>query len=195
MQNRADIRLLVIDNYDSFTYNLVHLLEQLDVDLEVHRNDAFDLDFVERFTHILIGPGPNLPADSGVTLDVIAKFKSKKPIMGVCLGMQALLQDAGVEITNMPRVEHGMQDQITVSGGSRIFAGLPEQMAVGRYHSWGFKSGSDLNGFQCTAVGSDDYIMAIEHPQLMLYGVQFHPESIMTENGLSMLQNWIELTA
>ncbi len=189
----SSINIAVIDNYDSFTYNLVHLLEQLDVPLHVMRNDAINWQRIEQASHILIGPGPGVPTASGELMHLIQRYKKTKSILGVCLGMQALLEDEQVTMMNMPRVEHGMQDELEVKPGSKLFKDIGPKVKVGRYHSWAFSVESDLGGFASVATSSDGYVMAVEHHTLPLFGVQFHPESIMTENGLELVRNWLGL--
>jgi len=186
-------RILVIDNYDSFTYNLVHLLEQLDVYLEVKRNDEVSLDEVGTFSHILISPGPGVPEEAGVVPSVIEAYGGSRSILGVCLGFQCLLESRGAKLENMPRVQHGAQDRLKVNTDSVLFWGLPSEVSVGRYHSWACRPDQVPSQFRITATSEDGFVMAIEHEKLPLYGVQFHPESIMTEHGLAMVENWIGL--
>lgn len=184
--------IFVIDNYDSFTFNLVHLLEQLNVPIEVRRNDAFEVSEIEAYSHVLISPGPGLPQEAGKTMEVIREYLGKKSILGVCLGMQALLQHAGARISNMQTVEHGAQSQIKISKDSKIFQGLPNQIKVGRYHSWAFEIDALPKDYQELSKSEDGYLMAVQHRDLEVFGVQFHPESIMTEFGLEMMKNWLE---
>jgi anthranilate synthase component 2 len=184
-------RIFLVDNYDSFTYNLVHLLEQLEVELEVRRNDDFTLEEVDDFTHIMISPGPGLPMDAGLCPSLLERYAEKKSVFGVCLGMQLLLCREGAAMTNMPTVQHGMQDTIHCAGDCTLFKGLPEKIRVGRYHSWAFLPDHIPSRYRVTSLGSDGYVMAVEHQRLPLYGVQFHPESIMTEHGLDMVRNWL----
>jgi anthranilate synthase component II len=184
-------RIFLVDNYDSFTYNLVHLLEQLEVNMEVRRNDAFSLDEVNDFTHIMISPGPGLPKDTGLCPQLIERYGDQKSIFGVCLGMQLLLSRDGAAMTNMPTVQHGMQDTIQCVEECILFNGLPRKIRVGRYHSWAFLPENIPPHYRVTSLGSDGYVMAVEHRTLPLFGVQFHPESIMTEHGLGMVRNWL----
>lgn len=182
--------IFVIDNYDSFTYNLIHLLEQLPVSLTVRRNDAFEVDEVEEASHVLISPGPGLPKDAGHTMKVIDSYKDSKSVLGVCLGMQAMLEHSGVELRNLPIVQHGANDLIECEPESRLFRNLPARFHAGRYHSWGFLPEEIPAEYRVTAKSEDGYVMAVEHVSLPLMGVQFHPESIMTEHGLEMLHHW-----
>ncbi|MDP4686302.1 MAG: aminodeoxychorismate/anthranilate synthase component II [Salibacteraceae bacterium] len=185
--------IFVIDNYDSFTFNLVHLLEQLNVPIEVRRNDAFNIAVLEPYSHILISPGPGLPQEAGKTMQVIQTYFGQKSILGVCLGMQALLQHAGAEIQNMKTVQHGAQSQIDVSSDSKLFKGLPNKINVGRYHSWAFETDVLPSDYREVSRSDDGYLMAVQHKELDVHGVQFHPESIMTEFGLEMMKNWVGL--
>ncbi|NQV51969.1 MAG: aminodeoxychorismate/anthranilate synthase component II [Flavobacteriales bacterium] len=184
-------RILVVDNYDSFTYNLVHLLEALDVQVEVRRNDALTLDEVGLFSHVLISPGPGVPEEAGIVPELIRVYKGTRSILGVCLGMQCILHAAGAEMVNMPKVQHGAKERISIDVSARLFHGLPNHVQVGRYHSWAFQPEDVPDEFRVSAVSDDGFVMAIEHVSLPLFGVQFHPESIMTEHGMDMLRNWI----
>lgn len=183
--------IFVIDNYDSFTFNLVHLLEQLDVPIEVRRNDSFEIAELASFSHILISPGPGLPQEAGKTMQVIQTYLGKKSMLGVCLGMQALLEHAGAEIQNMITVQHGAQSQISVQSDSKLFKGLPNKINVGRYHSWAFDTKALPSDYIEISRSEDSYLMAVQHKELDVHGVQFHPESIMTEFGLEMMVNWV----
>jgi len=187
------IRVLVIDNYDSFTYNLVHLVEQITDQCTVVRNDAFDLSDIVPFSHIIIGPGPGLPQESGKVMELIMQYSASKSILGICLGMQALLVSDGSEMLNLSSVKHGAQDEITLCQPSKIFSGIPKKIMVGRYHSWAFKSDVITQNYRVSAFSDEGYVMAVEHKTLPLFGIQFHPESIMTEHGLLMIQNWMRV--
>lgn len=187
--------IFIIDNYDSFTFNLVHLVEQMDVDYAVKRNDNLDLEEVANYSHVLIGPGPGLPSESGRVLEVIEAYKHTKSMLGVCLGMQALLETHGGEMSNMPIVQHGAKSKAAVKRPSTLFHHLPDQFNVGRYHSWAFRPENVPAEFRITAQSEDAFIMAVEHSSLPLFGVQFHPESIMTEGGLQIMQSWLEASA
>ncbi|MEQ9188548.1 MAG: aminodeoxychorismate/anthranilate synthase component II [Cryomorphaceae bacterium] len=186
-------RILVIDNYDSFTYNLVHILQQLDVSVEVYRNNAISLEQVGTYSHILISPGPGIPAESGIVPQVIETYIHVRSIFGVCLGMQCILTHEGVEMVNMPEVQHGAQDQLEVRSHQGLFQGLPDVIEVGRYHSWAFQPEDVPDDYTVSALSSDGYVMAIEHTTLPLCGVQFHPESVMTSHGKKMIENWLSV--
>jgi anthranilate synthase component 2 len=186
--------ILIIDNYDSFTYNLVHLVNELGLECEVWRNDQFAIEDVEAFDKIILSPGPGIPSEAGLLLDVIAKYASTKSIFGVCLGQQAIAEAFGGSLYNLNQPMHGIATPIKVTDGDeKLFAGLPESFKVGRYHSW-VVSGNDLpDSLQVTAIDeADNSIMALKHKQYDVRGVQFHPESILTDYGKEMMQNWLK---
>ena len=187
-------KVLVIDNYDSFTYNLVHILRELGLDneLEVHRNDKITVDYVEGFEKILLSPGPGLPKDAGIMPEVIKRYASSKSIMGVCLGHQGIAESFGAELFNLPTVFHGVATQTKLTDEEDVlFKGLPSQFNVCRYHSWAVTPGGLPDVLKVTAVDETGNIMAIRHKSYRVRGVQFHPESIMTEHGIQMMENWI----
>ncbi|GGB28412.1 MULTISPECIES: anthranilate synthase component II [Mucilaginibacter] len=187
-------RILIIDNYDSFTYNLVHLVNELGLECEVWRNDQFAIEDVEAFDKIILSPGPGIPSEAGLLLDVIAKYAPTKSIFGVCLGQQAIAEAFGGSLYNLNQPMHGIATPIKVTDGDeKLFAGLPESFKVGRYHSW-VVSGNDLpDSLQVTAIDeADNSIMALKHKQYDVRGVQFHPESILTDYGKEMMQNWLK---
>lgn len=186
--------ILIIDNYDSFTYNLVHLVNELGLECEVWRNDQFAIEDVDAFDKIILSPGPGIPSEAGLLLDVIAKYAPTKSIFGVCLGQQAIAEVFGGSLYNLNQPMHGIATPIKVTDGDEeLFAGLPESFKVGRYHSW-VVSGNDLpDSLQVTAIDeADDSIMALKHKQYDVRGVQFHPESILTDYGKEMMQNWLK---
>jgi anthranilate synthase component II len=187
------MKILVLDNYDSFTYNLVHYLEQLtDAEIEVHRNDKITLEEIERFDKILLSPGPGIPLEAGILLDVIKKYAATKSILGVCLGHQAIAEVFGATLTNIEKVYHGVATPVEIIKEDTLFEGIPKKLNVGRYHSWV----ADVKGFpeilEITCVDEFGSIMAFRHKEYDLKGVQFHPESVLTEHGLQMIKNWIE---
>jgi anthranilate synthase component II len=188
----SKFRVFVVDNYDSFTYNLVHLVEQSSIECVVKRNDALKLEELEDFSHIIIGPGPGLPDESGLVLDIIQRYSSSKSILGICLGMQALLISDGIGMVNLQNVQHGAQDLISLQSDSKLFADIPQPIKVGRYHSWAFTLDDTSKNYRVIAESSDGHIMAIEHVSKPLFGIQFHPESIMTEHGFNMIENWLK---
>lgn len=187
-------RILIIDNYDSFTYNLVHLVNELGLGCEVWRNDQFAIEDVDAFDKIILSPGPGIPSEAGLLLDVIEKYAPTKSIFGVCLGQQAIAEAFGGSLYNLNQPMHGIATPIKVTDGEEeLFAGLPESFKVGRYHSW-VVSGNDLpDSLQVTAIDeADNSIMALKHKQYDVRGVQFHPESILTDFGKEMMQNWLK---
>ncbi|MDB5002169.1 MAG: Anthranilate synthase component 2 [Mucilaginibacter sp.] len=186
-------KILIIDNYDSFTYNLVHLVNEIGLQCEVWRNDKFNIDDVDAFDKIILSPGPGIPSEAGLLLDVIAKYAPSKSIFGVCLGQQAIAEVFGGKLYNLKQPMHGIATPITVTDDSeKLFAGLPHQFKVGRYHSWVVDEKSIPEVLTVTAVDEvDNSAMAIRHKQYDVRGVQFHPESILTEYGKEMLQNWL----
>ncbi|MEQ8472278.1 MAG: aminodeoxychorismate/anthranilate synthase component II [Marinoscillum sp.] len=187
-------KVLVIDNYDSFTYNLVHILRELGLDeqLEVHRNDKISVEYVDEFERILLSPGPGLPKDAGIMPEVIKKYSESKSILGVCLGHQGIAESFGADLFNLPTVFHGVKTETRLTEVSDVlFDSLPEVFDVCRYHSWAVTPGTLPGSLAVTAVDQAGNIMALKHKSLKVRGVQFHPESIMTEHGIKMMENWI----
>ncbi|NRF41654.1 aminodeoxychorismate/anthranilate synthase component II [Pedobacter foliorum] len=186
-------KVLVIDNYDSFTYNLVHLVNELGRDVEVWRNDKFELADVEQYDKILLSPGPGIPEEAGLLLDVIRTYASTKSIFGVCLGQQAIAEAFGGSLLNLGRPMHGIATPITVLDKNEVlFKDCPEVIKVGRYHSWVVSNEGLPDCFVVTATDDTDEIMALSHKTLDVRGVQFHPESVLTEYGKQMMKNWLE---
>jgi anthranilate synthase component 2 len=186
------MRVLLIDNYDSFTFNLVHAIEPLVDELVVWRNDAFALKDVASFDKIIFSPGPALPEEAGKMMEVIKMYHQSKPMLGVCLGFQALVEFFDGELVNFTPVRHGESQKINVDKLNSLFNGLSETEEVGLYHSWGITEGSLPDELDSIAVDKEKVVMAMKHKSLPLYGVQFHPESVMTPNGNKMLENWIK---
>jgi len=186
------MKLLVIDNYDSFTYNLVHDAEAiLGTTVTVRRNDALTLDEVADYDALLLSPGPGIPSEAGLLLDIIRRYATKKPMLGVCLGHQALGEAFGAALYNLPQVYHGIATPIKrTSAESVLLAGVERQMEVGRYHSWCIQPDSLPQEWVVTALDADGDIMAMRHEHLPLYGVQFHPESVLTPEGKMILANF-----
>lgn len=186
-------KVLVIDNYDSFTYNLVHLVNELGRDVEVWRNDKFELVDVEQYDKILLSPGPGIPEEAGLLLDVIRTYASTKSIFGVCLGQQAIAEAFGGSLLNLGRPMHGIATPIRVLDKNEVlFKDCPEVIKVGRYHSWVVSNEGLPDCFVVTATDDTNEIMALSHKTLDVRGVQFHPESVLTEYGKQMMQNWLE---
>ena len=186
--------ILVIDNYDSFTYNLVQYLGELGAEVEVFRNDAIDVAGVDRRAPegILISPGPGTPDDAGVTLEVLKAFTAKLPLFGVCLGHQAIGQVLGGDVVRAPRLMHGRTSPIEHDGRG-VFRGLPSPFRATRYHSLIVKRETLPAELEVTAQTAEGEIMGLRHVRHPIFGVQFHPESFLTEHGHAMLQNFLEL--
>lgn len=187
------MKILVLDNYDSFTYNLVYLIRQLGYgqQLDIRRNDAFALDEVEQFDKILLSPGPGIPEEAGLMPALLQRYGTTKSILGICLGHQAIAEAFGGKLYNLAEVQHGVAATLTVVP-DRLFAGLPSQFAVGRYHSWVVDEAHLPAGLEVIGRTPDQQIMAIRHKQYDLRGLQFHPESILTEHGSQLIQNWLQ---
>lgn len=187
------MKLLLLDNYDSFTYNLVHYLEGFDIDIEVVRNDQITIEDIERFDKILISPGPGIPVESGITTEVIKVYSSKKPILGICLGHQAIAEVFGGSLVKLEQVMHGVATQISVTVQDEIlFKDMPTSFKVGRYHSWVVNPIDFPAGLEVTSLDAQGNIMSLRHRVYDVRAVQFHPESIMTEYGKQLLKNWVE---
>jgi len=185
--------ILIIDNYDSFTYNLVHLVNEIGPQCEVWRNDKFNISDVDAYDRIILSPGPGIPSEAGLLMEVIEKYAPTKSIFGVCLGQQAIAEVFGGKLYNLPQPMHGIATPITVTDKQeRLFAGLPESFKVGRYHSWVVDENSLPDVLKITAVDDkDNSLMALSHKEYDVRGVQFHPESILTEFGKEMMKNWL----
>lgn len=191
------MKILVFDNYDSFTYNLVHLVEQITGNqVDVYRNDELPLEKVKNYDKILLSPGPGVPSEAGLLLPLIKEYAATKSILGVCLGHQAIGEAFGGTLTNLSTVYHGIAtpvQQIANEGKySRLFEGLADEFVVGRYHSWVVDQQDFPADLQVTAKEEHGYIMALEHKTYDVQGVQFHPESILTPDGAIILKNWLK---
>jgi anthranilate synthase component 2 len=184
-------KVAVIDNYDSFTYNLVHYLEDLDAAVTVFRNDEFEVDELRFFDKIVLSPGPGLPAQAGALLEVIKTYASQKSILGVCLGMQAIAEVFGGKLINLPQVQHGVSAIIEVDTQEKIYRGLPPKIEIGRYHSWVVSPHNFPEELLITAQDEFQNIMSLRHQWLDITGVQYHPESILTPQGNQILANWL----
>lgn len=185
------MKLLIIDNYDSFTYNVVHAVRQLGVTPVVKRNDELTLDEVAPFDKIIISPGPGIPSEAGLLPDVLRRYATEKPILGICLGHQALGEHFGAKLRNLSQVYHGIKSRVTVTAPDYLFDGLGDTFDVGRYHSWVVDAEGLPECLEITATSPDGEIMALRHRSLDVRGVQFHPESILTPDGLRIFSNWI----
>ncbi|WP_128548828.1 anthranilate synthase component II [Larkinella soli] len=186
------MKILVIDNYDSFTYNLVYILRELGHQVDVRRNDRLTLDEVEEYDKILLSPGPGIPSEAGIMQEVIRRYAPTKSILGVCLGHQGIGEAFGARLENMDEVYHGVAHRAVVENRSeRLFNGLPRELMVGRYHSWTVIPESLPEDLVVTAVDENGRVMGLAHRKFDVRGVQFHPESVLTEHGREMLQNWL----
>ena len=186
-------KILIFDNYDSFTYNLLHTVQSLGhTDVDVIRNDRMTLEEVERYDKIILSPGPGLPEEAGLLLPLIERYAATKCILGVCLGHQAIGQLFGAKLENIPYVFHGVQTPAQIIAEDYLFAGLPEEMEVGRYHSWIVSRDNFPSELQITALDKEGTIMALRHRTLDLHGVQFHPESILTPQGTAIIRNFLD---
>lgn len=187
------MRIVIIDNYDSFTYNLSHLVKEQGADVTVYRNDQFKLRDLETFNKIILSPGPGIPEEAGLLLDVIKTYKGKKPILGVCLGHQAIGEVFGGKLTNLSDVFHGVATEGTQFGNDEIFKGLPRRITMGRYHSWVVSKENFPDCLEITAESDEGQIMALRHKNYDIRGIQFHPESVLTPEGKTIIQNWLKL--
>lgn len=189
---QKQMKTVIIDNYDSFTYNLSHLLKELGAEVTVVRNDKFKMEDLESFDKIILSPGPGIPSEAGQLLDVIRTYAGKKPILGVCLGHQAIGEVFGARLENLKDVYHGVQTEGTQLGNDYIFRGLPERVMMGRYHSWVVARDSMSDVLEVTAMSDDGEIMALRHRQYDIHGIQFHPESVLTPEGHSIINNFLK---
>ncbi|MEZ4787272.1 MAG: aminodeoxychorismate/anthranilate synthase component II [Flavobacterium haoranii] len=186
------MKVAVIDNYDSFTYNLVHYLEDLGAEVTVFRNDEFDLEDLASFEKILLSPGPGIPDEAGLLKEVIKTYDKTKDIFGVCLGLQAIGEIYGGKLTNLDTVFHGVATKISVTNDDYIFTNLPQNFEVGRYHSWVVATENLPDSLIITSTDENGEIMSLKHQHLNVRGVQFHPESVLTPNGKQILENWLK---
>ena len=187
------MKTVIIDNYDSFTYNLSHLVRELGAEVTVLRNDQFCLDEIEAHSKIILSPGPGIPSEAGLLLDVIRTYAGRKPILGVCLGHQAIGEVFGGKLENLSEVFHGVATPCHIVADDPIFKGLGRDITVGRYHSWVVSREGLPDCLEVTAVSDEGQIMALRHRELKVHGIQFHPESILTPQGKTIIQNFIDL--
>jgi len=187
------MKILVIDNYDSFVYNLVHYLEELDCEVTVRRNDKFYLEEVENYDKILLSPGPGIPDEAGLLKEVIQKYATSKPIFGVCLGQQAIGEVFGGKLENLSKVFHGVATKVTITSENEpLFKGLEKEIEIGRYHSWVVSKEDFPEVLEITSLDENGQIMSLRHKFYDVCGVQFHPESVLTPMGKQIIKNWIE---
>lgn len=191
IQKKEIMKIVIIDNYDSFTYNLSHLVKEAGAEVTVLRNDQFQMEELEQFDKILLSPGPGVPQEAGLLLDVIRNYAGRKPILGVCLGEQAIGEVFGGKLINLSEVYHGIQSPVKIIADDYLFNGLPTEIPVGRYHSWVVDNNDFPECLQITAVSPEGYIMALHHKTMDIQGIQFHPESVLTPDGKQMIRNWL----
>ena len=191
------MKIVIIDNYDSFTYNLAHLIKELGAEVVVYRNDQPEVqalidnaDNIE-FDKIVLSPGPGIPSEAGLLLDVIRTFAGKKPMLGVCLGHQAIAEVFGAKLINLSDVFHGVATVGTQLGNDIVFSGLPMSIVMGRYHSWVVSRDNFPECLEITAESEGGQIMALRHKEYDIHGIQFHPESVLTPDGRKMINNWL----
>ena len=187
------MKILVLDNYDSFTYNLVHIIRELGYDMDIFRNDKISLEGVQKYDKILLSPGPGIPDEAGIMKSLVKEYGPTKSILGVCLGHQGIAEVYGAELFNLPTVLHGVTSKVKVTMRSeKIFLELPERFDVTHYHSWAVVPSSISGSLDVTAINDDGLVMAIAHRRFDVRGVQFHPESIMTQYGKEIINNWLK---
>ena len=186
------MKTVIIDNYDSFTYNLAHLVKELGAEVDVLRNDKFELEELEKYDKIILSPGPGIPEEAGLLLEVIRTYAGRKPMLGVCLGEQAIGQVFGGKLTNLSEVFHGIQTNVKIKNKDYIFDGLPTEIPVGRYHSWVVDADGFPEELVVTAISPEGQIMALKHREYDVHGIQFHPESVLTPDGKQIIGNWLK---
>lgn len=188
------MKILVLDNYDSFTYNLVQMIEEIvEHKIDVFRNDQISLDEVEKYDKIILSPGPGIPVESGILMDLIKRFAPTKSIFGVCMGLQAIAESFGGKLINLSEVFHGVATEVKIINfDTQIFKNFPETFEAGRYHSWAVSLEQFPEELEITATDNDGKIMALQHKTYDLQAVQFHPESILTPMGRQILENFLK---
>jgi anthranilate synthase component 2 len=192
--NQSSNRILMIDNYDSFTYNLVHIVKKLGYEIDVFRNDKISIEEVGKYKKIMLSPGPGIPSEAGILQEVVKTYAASKSILGVCLGHQCIGEIFGGKLTNLDKVFHGVATPIKLSNSKDVilFNGLPDTFSVGRYHSWVVDAAGFPDELEVTATDDSGKVMALRHKKFDVRGVQFHPESILTEFGEKILENWLK---
>lgn len=186
------MKIVIIDNYDSFTYNLAHVVKQLGAELKVFRNDRFELNDLEPFDKIILSPGPGIPSEAGKMPEVIKCYAGKKPILGVCLGHQAIGEAFGAHLENLSTVFHGVATPVHIVKKDYLFEGLPETIEVGRYHSWVVSTENLPECIEVTGLSDEGQIMSLRHRDMDIRGIQYHPESVLTPAGVTIIKNWLE---
>ena len=188
------MKILLFDNYDSFTYNLLHILKELGADVEVFRNDKITLDEVDRFDKIVLSPGPGIPEEAGILLPLIRRYAPTKSILGVCLGEQAIGEAFGAKLINLTEVHHGVCSDVRVVANDPLFNGLDRTLRVGRYHSWVVSKEDFPDCLEITAEDTEErQIMGLRHKTYNVRGIQFHPESVLTPQGKEIIKNWLSI--
>ena len=185
------IKTIIIDNYDSFTYNLSHLLKELGADVTVVRNDKFKIEDLEQYDKIVLSPGPGIPSEAGLMPQVIKAYAGRKPILGICLGHQAIGEAFGAKLLNIGNVVHGVATPAHLTADDYIFKGLPADLEVGRYHSWVVNDKDLPTCLEVTGRSDDGYIMSMRHKEYDIRGIQYHPESVLTPDGKAIINNWL----
>lgn len=186
------MKILIFDNYDSFTYNLVHLVKELGyTDVDVFRNDKIALEDVAKYDKIILSPGPGIPSEAGLLLPLIKEYAGKRPILGVCLGHQAIGEAFGAQLKNLEDVYHGVATRINITQPDYIFDTLGRELEVGRYHSWIVDNNRFPDCIEITATDNNGQIMALKHKEFDVHGVQFHPESVLTPAGETIVKNFL----
>lgn len=185
------MRIAIIDNYDSFTYNLSHLIKEAGAEVEVFRNDQFELPRLEGFDKLVLSPGPGIPSEAGLLLDVIRTYAGRKPILGVCLGHQAIGEVFGARLENLSDVFHGVATEGSLLGNDYLFDSLPARITMGRYHSWVVSAESFPSCLEITALSDEGQVMALRHREHDIHGIQFHPESVLTPDGMVIIKNFL----
>lgn len=191
-QRHRRTNCVIIDNYDSFTYNLAHLVREAGAEAAVYANDQFALSQLEPFDKVILSPGPGVPSEAGLLSDVIRRYAGLKPILGVCLGHQAIAEVFGGKLVNLSEVYHGMTTEGRIVADDPIFRGLPGRLTMGRYHSWAVSKEGFPDCLEITAESAEGNIMALRHRQFAIHGIQFHPESVLTPMGKKIIANWLE---
>lgn len=185
------MKILVIDNYDSFVYNLVHILYNLGVsDIEIRKNDKIDIEEVNVFDKVLLSPGPGIPSNAGIMPEIIREYSGTKSILGICLGHQAIAESFGGQLSNLTNPLHGIASELRIIKKDYLFNDIPEKFMVGHYHSWVVNNPLS-DDIEMIAHDNDGNVMALKHKHYDVRGVQFHPESVLTEHGIQMIKNWI----
>ena len=185
------MKIAIIDNYDSFTYNLSHLVKELGAEVTVYRNDQFTMEMLEPYDKLILSPGPGIPSEAGLLLDVIREYAGKKPILGVCLGHQAIGESFGAHLTNLSSVFHGVATPCHITKSDYLFDSLPETIEIGRYHSWVVDTQALPDCLEITSVSDEGYIMSLRHKTFDIRGIQYHPESVLTPDGRQIISNWM----